>query len=696
MEITTISNNQEKNGMELDNLKVALTSMRDQSNLILALKIIVIVSATLALFSQDLNMVFSDALQSEISSHIIAVPFIFAYMLYRKRKTIRAVLPLENMSQQTLLRHIPSIAGVLLVTTAILVYWHGSYTFTPLEYHMFALPLFAAGLILLLFNHQTLLQLAFPIIFLFFLMPPPSELLFTVGAFLSTLSSQASSAIANLSGIPTILTNEYTNPLIQITRPDGTTLDFTVDIACSGIYSLISFMVFATLVAYIIRDKPWKKIALILMGIPIVYLFNVLRITTILIIGYHYGETLALEVFHLLGGWVLIFIGTLLLLFISEKILKTRIFGDAPEKCPQCASPAEADKASCFKCGKILQYRKAQLRKSGIFKIVAIIAVLGFFLSIQAPVFALTQTPANIIVNTPTGQTISTEILPDTQNYSLSFDYRDTDFEELAQIDMALAYIYYPEKANLRPIWVTLEIAAIRSSLHRWETCLINWPLSHGQKPRVTQIELTDIQMNDNPPIICRFFAFQYTSNDRIQAVLYWYESVTFNINSTSQQKHVKISLIGYPESIEELNATRTQLETIAKEIISYWAPIKLWSNVAQQISTNGSSLAAATSTLLTVTVIYGTLETIRQRKANRKAYAKLSTPNQKILDAIQAASKNAKSTLDAIASEHKKATGQTIDKDQLLQILTALEKERIIASQITNFKDEPLQTWRT
>jgi len=682
--------------MELAKLKVFLTSMGDRSNLVLTLKIIVVVSATLALFSQDLNMVFSDAMQSEISSHILAVPFIFAYMLYRKRKTISAILPLENTSQQRLLKHIPSIAGTLLVTTAILLYWHGSYTFTPLEYHMFALPLFAAGLLLLLFNYQTLLQLAFPILFLFFLVPPPSEILFTVGAVLSTLSSQASSAIANLAGIPSVIINEYDNPLIQITRPGGTTLDFTVDVACSGIYSLIGFLVFATLVAYIIRDKPWKKIALILMGIPIIYLFNVLRITTILIIGYHYGENLALQVFHLLGGWVLVFIGTLLLLFISEKILKTRIFSNTPEKCPECSPPARTDKFSCFRCGRILQYKKAQLSKGGILKIVAIIAAVGFFLSIQAPVFAMTQTPANVIVNTPTGQTISTEILPDPPNYQLSFDYRDTDFEELSQIDMAIAYIYYPEKANLNPIWVSLEIASIKSSLHRWETCLINWPLSHGQKPRVTQIELTDIQMSENPPIICRFFVFQYTSTGQIQAVLYWYESATFNINSTSQQKNVKISLIGYPESIEELNATKTQLQTIAKEIINYWAPIKLWSKTAMQISTNGSSLAATTSLLLVVTAIYGIFETIRKRKANRKIYTKLSAPNQKIMDAIQTATKNAKPTLDTIAAELQKTTGKTIDKEQLLQTLTALEKQHAIESQTTNYKDEPIQTWKT
>src|SRR5665647_1131514 len=32
------------------------------------------------------------------------------------------------------------IVGVLLCATAVLAYWFGSYTFTPIEYHMLALP----------------------------------------------------------------------------------------------------------------------------------------------------------------------------------------------------------------------------------------------------------------------------------------------------------------------------------------------------------------------------------------------------------------------------------------------------------------------------------------------------------------------------------------------------------------------------
>ena len=201
----------------------------NQTNLAIAMKGATITIAVIVLFFNDLSIIFLDALQSETTNYILVVPFIFFYMLYRKRKMLRAVIPQENTDQQKNLKYLPLIAGVLLFITAILLYWYGSYTFTPLEYHLLCLPIFTARLILIMFNLQTLRQIAFPIIFLTFLAPPPSEILYAIGGALSSLSSELSSGLVHLSGIPSTLSNEYGSPLIVITRPDGTQLQFSVD-----------------------------------------------------------------------------------------------------------------------------------------------------------------------------------------------------------------------------------------------------------------------------------------------------------------------------------------------------------------------------------------------------------------------------------------------------------------------------------
>lgn len=671
----------------LKNLSIHLTETR----MALGVKVAVAIAATIAIFGQDLTILFNDAFQSETTSHLLAVPFLFVYLIYRKRKMLRPVIPIENKDHPKETRHLPLITGILLSITAILLYWHGSYTFTPLEYHMFALPIFVAGLTLILFNPQTLRQLAFPIALLFFLMPPPSEILYVLGTNLSVISSEAPNAIVNAFGIPSTITSEYGNPTIIITRPDDTTMPFTVDIACSGIYSLIGFTIFAVFIAYIIRDKPWKKITLIIIGLPLIYLLNILRITTILVLGYYYGEDFAFQIFHLLGGWILIFLGTLILLAISEKIFKTQIFTDKKDTCPQCnlKSPLEI---FCSKCGRILKPPKIKLYKTDIAKISIISVCLILLALIQAPVFALTQAKPIVMVNNQ----FSTDVLPQIPDYNLDFSSRETEFEAKAKQDMSLIYLYTSYNQSKEPVKVAIEIASTKSSLHRWETCLITWPVSKGYQTKVTQIELKDIKLNENPPIISRYFVFTYIDTNETQAVLYWFETATFTINSTSQQKYVKISLIAYPEDTNNLSNIENQLVNIATYISNYWQPIKTWSQITMIISQNGATLALATTTVLMGTLILYVLETKRQKRANTNAYQKLSKPNKQIVDAIIETEKTMTPTLEAIATTYQKITGKRISKEKLLKRISEIETTKIIKSCVANRQDEPLQIWKT
>ncbi len=657
----------------------------------ISLKTTVIILATTALFLQDLTIIFNDALHSETTSHLLAIPLLFAYLIYRKRNMLRAVVPIENKHEPKETRYLPIITGTLLLTIAVLLYWYGSHTFTPLEYHMLTLPIFVAGLTLIIFNPQTLRQLAFPICFLIFLIPPPSEILYALGGTLSVVSSEASNAIVNAFGIPSTITSEYGNPTIIVTRPDNTAIPFTVDIACSGIYSLIGFLIFAVFIAYIIRDKPWKKLALILIGLPLIYSLNIARITIILILGYHYGEALALQAFHLLGGWILIFLGTLLLLTISEKIFKTKIFTSSAQKCSRCSQP-KTKQDFCPYCGRILKPLSMKISKVDIVKIAAIATSVIVLMSIQTPVFALTEASPIVVIDTPSGQQVSTTILPQVPDYTLTFWYRDTDFEEKAKQDMSLAYFYSPTNQSKEPTWVAIEIASTRSSLHRWETCLITWPLSKGYQPKVTQIELRDIQLTENPPIIGRYFAFQYVATNETQAVLYWYETAIFTVNSTSQQKHVKISVITYPETIEDVPNIKNQMITIATAIANYWQPIKTWSQITMIISQNGANLAAVTSIMLIATLIFNHIENRKQKKTSTNVYQKISTQHKQIVDAVREIEKTVKPTLDDLA----KTMGKSISKKQLLQELSELEKIGIIKSIISSQQDEPIKTWKT
>lgn len=663
-----------------------------QTSLVLTLKIAVIAAATLTLFFQDLALVFSDALQNETTNYILAIPFIFAYLVYRKRKMLRAVM---SRSGEESLRHVhlASVAGILLTAVAVLLYWYGSYTFTPLEFHMFTLPLFVAGLCLVFFNPQTLRQMAFPVAFLFFLMPPPAEILYTVGSTLQVLSAEASNAIISIFHIASTLTYENGSPLIQIISASGSRIPFSVDIACSGIYSLIGFTVFAATVGFTIRDKLWKKVALVIVGIPLVYLLNILRITTMLFMGYYYGADLALQIFHLLGGWILIFLGTLLLLVISEKVFKTQIFSKPVQGCGKCNPEPQPNRDYCQGCGRIVRPPIANLRKSDLFKIAALILVVALLASIQAPVFVLAKGPPIVVVNTASGRQFSSEFLPQTDQYTPSFLFEDTNFEAQAKQDLSLVYFYTPVNESREPVWATIEIASTQESLHRWEVCMITWPLAQGKSPRATQIDLRDIQLMQNPPIISRYFAFNYTDTNETQAVLYWYETTYFIVNSTTMQKHVKISLIAYPQTMDELADLKNQLVVLATAITNYWQPIETWSQATMVISQNGLALSSGATIALAATLVYYVAEARRTKKTNLIAARKLADSSREIVLAVQ---KTRPATLENLAATIKTSTKEKISKEQLEQRLRELEKTGIIRSSVQSFNDVPMQTWRT
>jgi len=343
----------------------------DKNRLILGLKIATFIVAVLLVFHQDLATVAVNAVQNESTSYMLAIPFLFAYLIYRKRKMLRTVMPLESQAQPRVIRYLATIVGVLLASIAILLYWYGS----NMEYHMLTLPIFAAGLTLVLFNTQTLKELAFPLAFLI-LLTPPSGILSNIGPAFSSASSEASYAFIRAVGIPSTLTSQLGNPVIQVTRSGGEALGFTVGISSSGLYSLLGFLVFAIFISYTIRDKLWKKLLIFPVGFSIIYVLSITRIATILLIGYNFGRDIAMELFLLLGGWIMIFLGSFLVLAFSEKVLHTQIFSRSSQECPKCSRDPKADRNLCFSCGRILRPGPARFHNTDLVKVGAIIAAL--------------------------------------------------------------------------------------------------------------------------------------------------------------------------------------------------------------------------------------------------------------------------------------------------------------------------------
>jgi exosortase/archaeosortase family protein len=686
---------------------IKMVSALNQHRLVIALKFSVITIAVVALYFQDLSMVFKGALTVESTFHIFAIPFLFAYLLYRKRKMINASLQPPQTDTRGFQNYFNTqesawrfrgqmswtMAGIALCAVAIFTYWYGSYSFTPLEYHLLTLPFLTAGLILILFNLQTLKQLIVPIAFLIFLTPPPDQILYSVGSTLANLSASASNALANVFGLHAVLSNNLGSLVITLTRPDLTTLPFSVDVACSGIYSLIGFLIFALFIAYITRGKLRNKFAILLMGIPLIVALNIIRITTILAIGYNFGEDLALQFFHTIGATVLMFIGTLLLLVITDKVFKKPT---PPQPCPTCNPPPA--EPFCPNCGKLFKYSKIKFSRVDIAKILGIAIIVVLLLSIQAPVLALTQGPAPVMIQTPSGIEVNTSnsMLPNMPGYTLSYAYRDTAFEQLSGVDAALVYTYSSTDASKQNVSVAIQIAASVTSEHQWETCLIYWPLGQGDQAKVNALDLRDIQIHDNPPMTARYFAFQYKDTNQTQVVLYWYQTATFNINGTAPTESVMISLVMYPSSPQGVSDAEAQELPIANAINSYWEPIQTWSAVALRISQNGLVLSAGASVILVLFVLYAVYLDTEGKLSQLNRYRKLPSQDQLIINAVTNAKNMQTPTTQAIALEFQKLSQTPTSETWMAQKLGEAENIGLIKKILVNNADIPALAWNS
>ena len=588
----------------------------------LILKVLAILAPLILIYWQDLEIVASDALNSEVMNYILVIPFFIAYALYRKRRMLQAVIPMENPKH---MQRTEAIVGISLLLTAFILYWHGSYTFYPIEYHLLSMPIFLAGAIMLVYNWQTLRQLFFPLALLLFLEPLPFQVANMVGFQISALSSIAAYGLLKLFGLPVTLTTLQT-PVITI-ETQGGEIPLAIDIACSGLYSLTGFAAFAVFATFIMRGTIWKRVALFAIGFPAIYGLNIVRIATIVWIAYGWGEGAAMQTFHLVGGSVLIFIATIVLLTLGDKVGKLRIFTPRinQEPCPLCNDSLSKGENFCPYCGRFLMAQQNYITRREVLKIAGVIAIAFLIIPIQIPPFAFAKGTASIDLSTFSPEDIKNGILPSIAGWDLYFLYRDTRVEQIAKWDAALVYYYRKQGPNeSQPtIFVLIQIEKGR---HTWEASLYQWPAEHGQ-PTATMLEERDVDILDNPKITGRFLEFVRVGSTVPEAVVYWFEQAQFTANGTLVSRYVSISLDAYPDDLTraglisgtgDTDGIRAMLVPMARSVAERWEPLKTWALIHVGLGQWGGYMLilAVSPCVIAVTWLFMSLRMDRKRSA--------------------------------------------------------------------------------
>jgi exosortase len=663
----------------------------------LLVKVGSIFAAVLMVYHQDFTILANAATTSELTSHVLLIPFMLAYVTYRRRKILRTVTPLENASTERT-KLITEIVGVLLCFLAFVLYWQASHTFYPLEYHLVSLPIFVSGCILILFNPETLKALAFPIALLLFLIPPPVETVQKLGAQLSFLSSQAAFWVLKALSLPVELSTEYGNPVI-ILEKTPVPITFNVDIACSGVYSLIAFTLVAFFITYLVKGSISKKASMFFIGLPMVYTLNILRIIIIVLIGFLIGEEMSMTVFHVFSGWILASIGTLVLLRLSEKILKIPIFTarSNPTKCASCKRSLQNGENFCFSCGKILKHVKTRLSRRDACKIAALLLGLSVIIPFNVPIFTLTKEQPQIITQSPEGEQVSTDILPEIDNYTLVFGRRVTGYEKRTHQDAALVYYYIPKQNSSRLVEVTVEIGPTYDSVHSWELCLLFYPQAQGWQPTVTVLDQRNVQLLQNPIIWARFFAFHYIGEDVYQVVLYWFEQGVFDTGFGAKHEYMLVGLMTYFDHPDECAEVEEMLLPFAKTAVDYWGFLSEWPWIFTVIATEGRRIIPAIAVLLVAILVFQLYRIREQRESNLDAYNRLKLKEEKlVLLAVHQACEKGKPTGKDIVLAYQKLAGKPMEPDVLHEKLTLAEEAGFVKREVASVEDEPVVTWKS
>ena len=648
-------------------------------------------------YGQDLEILANEALQNEALNHVILIPFLAGFLFYLKKDLVKASLALGKRQKQAKVRYVDELVGVILCLVAFLVYWYGSFTFYPLEYHLLSLPIFIMGIALILLNFEALVMLIFPILFLLFLVPIPTEFTYTLGGAMANFNTQISYSLMEVFGLPVTLSSEYGPPTILLMTSTGKPLSFAVDLPCSGIYSMIAFAMFAAFLAFVVSASTLKKLLIFAFGFLIFEILNVIRIVSIVSVGYWFGEEIAMVLFHTVAGLLLIFIGMLFVLVFADKILKVQILTTPQEQqsCPKCKISLKNLENFCQNCGKFLDQANLRISKASFVKLLLLLLCCSaVVLSIHAPTFAVAQGPIELTSNV--GWQNATNVFPEIPGYKLSFLYRDTDFEKVARQDASLVYGYFPLNESRSLVYVNVGVASSISNLHSWEVCLITWQTSQGRYPVVNVLDSRDIQLLQDVPIVARYLVFESPAN-YTQVTLYWYEKATFSTGITVEQKYVRISLIILTRNSADYPQLEEELLTVGQIVASKWEPLKTQSLISLGVPAQQLLLIISVAFLFTTKTAQYFAEQ-RRKINNLKLFNNFASKQEKlVLQTILDLAKDKKSmgTRD-IVENVKSKRGKSMRSKKLLNILTSLEKYGFVKRSLISVKNKAQLVWTT
>lgn len=239
------------------------------------------------------------SLANDNASHVVLIPFISAWLIYREQKQIFRRLSFDY-----------SLAGALFTISAVTYIWTlrspASWTQADrLASYTLALVFFWISGFVLFFGRAALKNGRFSLLFLFLTIPLPDALLKHAIYFLQKGSADIAEMIFDLVGVPA-LREGFVFHLAH----------FNIEVAseCSGIRSSLALLILALVVGHLLLPTLWKQVVFVIAGLLIMVVKNGVRIATLTILAQYVNPGFLYGRLHHEGGVVFFLLGLVLLL----------------------------------------------------------------------------------------------------------------------------------------------------------------------------------------------------------------------------------------------------------------------------------------------------------------------------------------------------------------------------------------------
>jgi exosortase len=298
VEGTTLRETDASPGLTHDRQDPAALNRRARPGLRAGLVVLVLLGLLVGLYGGILRDLAWQWWDDPNYTHGFLVPLFSGFLVWQRRKQLTALPPRGSWIGLPVL--LAGVAALLLGDLAAENFLMRS-----------SLIVVLAGLVLFHLGRDSFRVLAFPLLFLFFMVPLPATLFYAVAFPLQSLAARNAAWTLDLLGVPVLLDGN----VIHLTR-----LSLGVAEACSGIRSLISLFSAAVGWAALTIPGIWSTTAFVAAVVPITILANAGRVVTTGLIGQWFGIEYAQGFFHTFSGWLVFVFAFVCLLGIHRVI----------------------------------------------------------------------------------------------------------------------------------------------------------------------------------------------------------------------------------------------------------------------------------------------------------------------------------------------------------------------------------------